>query len=86
MLDDSKRKPNKIWVDKGSQFYNRSMESWLEKNDIEMYSTHNKEKYVVTERFIRTLKTKTYKYVTSILKNVYINNINVYINNVYISK
>ena len=86
MLDDSKRKPNKIWVDKGSEFYNRSMESWLEKNDIEMYSTHNKEKYVVAERFIRTLKTKTYKYVTSILKNVYINNINVYINNVYISK
>ena len=86
MLDDSKRKPNKIWVDKGSEFYNRSMESWLEKNDIEMYSTHNKEKYVVAERFIRTLKTKTYIYVTSILKNVYINNINVYINNVYISK
>ena len=31
VLDESKRKPNKIWVDKGSQFYNRSMKSWLEK-------------------------------------------------------
>ena len=33
--------PNKIWFDKGSEFYNRSMESCLEKNDREMYSTHN---------------------------------------------
>ena len=41
ILDEANRKPNKIWVDKGSEFYNRSMKSWLEKNDIEMYSTHN---------------------------------------------
>ena len=66
ILDDSKRKPNKIWVDKGSEFYNRSMKSWLEKNDIEMYSTHNEGKSVVAERFDRTLKTKIYKYMTSI--------------------
>ena len=59
VLDDFKRKPNKIWVDKGSKFYNRSMKSW--KNDIEMHSTHNKGKSVVAERFIRTLKTKIYK-------------------------
>ena len=31
ILHDSKRKPNKIWVDKGSEFYNRSMKSCLEK-------------------------------------------------------
>ena len=37
----SNRKPNKIWADKGSEFYNRSMKSWLEKNAIEMFSTHN---------------------------------------------
>ena len=72
ILDDSKRKPNKILVDKGSEFYNRSMKSWLEKNDIEMYSTHNEGKSDVAERFIITLKTKIYKYMTSILKNVYI--------------
>ena len=41
MLKDSNRKPNKIWVDKGSEFNNRSMKSWLQKNDIEMCSTHN---------------------------------------------
>ena len=41
MLDESKCKPNKIWADKGREFYNRPIKSWLEKNDIEMYSTHN---------------------------------------------
>ena len=33
----SNRKPNKIWVDNSVEFYNRSMKSWLQKNDIEMY-------------------------------------------------
>ena len=37
-----------------------------------MYSIHNKGKFVVAERFIRTLKTKIYKYMTSVSKNVYI--------------
>ena len=72
ILKKSNRKPNKIWVDKGGEFYNRSMKSWLEKNDIEMYSTHNEGKSVVAERFIRTIKNKIYKYMTSISKNVYI--------------
>ena len=72
ILKKSNRKPNKIWVDKGGEFYNRSMKSWLEKNDIEMYSTHNEGKSVVAERFIRTIKNKIDKYMTSISKNVYI--------------
>ena len=38
----------------------------------EMYSIHNEGKPVVAERFIRTLKTKIYKYMTSVSKNVYI--------------
>ena len=46
---------------------------WLQDNDIGMYSTHNEGKSVVAERFIRTLKSKIYKYMTSISKNVYIN-------------
>ena len=49
ILKKSNRRPNKIWVDKDSEFYNRSMKSWLEKNDIEMYSTHNERKSVVAE-------------------------------------
>ena len=40
-LDKFGRKPNKIWVDKVNEFYNRSMKLWLQDNDIEMYSTHN---------------------------------------------
>ena len=55
-------------MDKGSQFYNRPIKSWLQDNDIEMYSTHNEDKSVIAERFIRTLKNKIYKYMTSVLK------------------
>ena len=72
ILKESNCKPNKIWVDKGSEFYNELMKSWLEKNDIEMCSTHNEGKSVVPERFIRTLKNKIYKYMTLISKYVYI--------------
>ena len=39
-LDVSNCKPNKIWVDKGSEFYNRSMKSLLQDNNIEVYSAH----------------------------------------------
>ena len=75
------RKPSKIWVNKCSEFYNRSLKSWLEKkNAIEMYSTHNERKYVVAERFIRTLKNKTYKYMASITKNVYIDKLDYIVN------
>ena len=48
------------------------MKSCLEKNDIEMYWTHNDGKSVVAEGFIRTLKSKIYKYMASISKNVFI--------------
>ena len=44
----------------------------MKDNDIEMYSIHNEGKSVIAERFIRTLKTKIYKYMTSVSKNVYI--------------
>ena len=37
-----------------------------------MYSTNNERKSLVSERFIRTLKNKIYKYMTSISKNIYI--------------
>ena len=58
ILNKSNRKPNKIQADKGGELYNRSMKSWLEKNDIEMYSTYNEGKSVVAEKFIRTIKSK----------------------------
>ena len=65
-------KPNKTWVDKGSEFYNAYFKKWLRDNGIVMYSTHNDGKSAVAERFIRTIKSKLYMYMTSISKNVYI--------------
>ena len=59
------RKPNKIWVEKSSEFYNASFKKWLQDNDIVMHSTHNEGKSVL-------LKSKIYKHMTSISKNEYI--------------
>ena len=56
ILKESNRKPNKIWVDKGSEFYNNSFKKWLQDNNIVMYSTNNEGKSVIAERFIRTSK------------------------------
>ena len=80
ILKQSNRKPGKIWVDKGSKFYNSSFEKWLKDNDIEMYLIHNEGKSVVAERFIRTLKNKIYKYMTAISKNVYIDKLDDIVN------
>ena len=80
ILNKAKTKPNKIWVDKGSEFYNASFKKWLQDNDIVMYSTNNEGKSVVAERFIRTLKSKIYKYMTSLSKNVYIDKLNAIVN------
>ena len=71
ILNNSKRKPNKIWVDQGSKFYNNVFKTWLKENEINMYSTFNEGKSVVAERFIKTLKNKIYKHMTAISKNVY---------------
>ena len=40
-IANSKRKPNKIWVDKRSEFYNNSFKKWLEDSDTETHSTDN---------------------------------------------
>ena len=52
ILKESNRKPNKIWVDKYGEFYNKLMKSWLGKNDIEMYTTYNEGK---SERLLKDL-------------------------------
>ena len=77
-LKQTNRKPSKIWVDKGSEFYNSSFKKWLQDNDIAMYSTHNEENSA--EGFIRTLKNKIYKHMTSISKNVYIDELDDIVN------
>ena len=52
----------------------------LKDNDIEMCSIHNEGKSIVAERFVRTLKTKIYKYLTSISKNMHIDKLDDIIN------
>ena len=75
ILKQSNRKPNKIWVDKGSYF-----KKWLRDSDLVIYSTHNEGKSVVAERFISKLKSKIYKYMTSISQNVYIDKLDDIVN------
>ena len=70
IIKQSNRKPNKIWVDQGGEYYNDIFKKWLLDNDIIMYSTYNEGKSVVAERFIRTLKNKLYKHMTATGKNV----------------
>ena len=74
IVDKSGRKPNKLWVDKGGKFYNFFLKKCLKDKNIEMYLIHNEGKYVVAERFTRTLKTKIYKYMTSVSKNCILTN------------
>ena len=61
------RKPE-MWVDKGKEFYNKDV-----KDLIDLYSTENKEKYSVVERWIWTMKEKMWKYFSAYSTNVYIN-------------
>ena len=51
-VNECKCKPNKIWVDKGCEFYNRSMQLWLQDTNIEICLTYIEVKSVVAERFI----------------------------------
>ena len=71
IIKQSGKKPNKIWVDQGGEFYNRDFKKCLSDNDIKMYSTLNEGKSVVVERFIRRLKNKLSKHMTATSKNVY---------------
>ena len=61
------RKPEKMWVDKGKEFYNKDV-----KDLIELYSTENEEKSSVVERWIRTIKEKMWKYFSTKSTNVYL--------------
>ena len=70
-LRESNRKPNKIWVDQASKFYNKIFKKILQDNDTEMYSTHNEGKSVIAERSFRIFKNKIDRHMTAMAKNVY---------------
>ena len=71
-----KKKRDKIRVDEGSEFYDSSFKKWSDDNDIKIYSTYNEGKSVFPETFIRTLKNKIYKHMTTVSKNVYFHVLN----------
>ena len=60
IVNESKCQPNKRWVDQGRELCNL-VQKWQDGNDILIYWSHNEDKPVVVERFIRTLKIKIYK-------------------------
>ena len=68
ILDESGRRPNNTWEHKSSEFYDRSMKSWLQDNDIEIHSAHIEVKLVVAEIFIRSLKHIICKYMNTVSK------------------
>ena len=71
ILNNLKRKANKIWVDQGSEFYNSQFKKFLKENNIEMYSTYTQRIYtVVADRFIKTLKNKIFKHMATVSKKV----------------
>ena len=80
IISEGQRKPNKIWVDQGSEFYNQYFQDFLKIDNIEMHSTYNEGKSVFAERFIRTLKNKIFKHMTTISKNVHIDVLNDIVN------
>ena len=49
IVNKSNRKPLFLWVDQGSEFYNKTFKEWLKQNDIDMYSTFNEVKAVAIE-------------------------------------
>ena len=76
IVNESNRKPNKLWVDQEREFYNKLMQEWLDNNNILMYSAQNKGESVIAERFINTLKAKIYKKMTANDSKSYISYLN----------
>ena len=71
----SGRKPGKVWVDKGREFYNTDV-----KKLVELYSTENEEKSCVVERWNRTMREKMFKYFTANSTRRYIDVLNEMVN------
>lgn len=64
IFQESKRKPQRLWVDQGKEFVNKEMAKWLESNKIIIYHTYGEHKASIVERFNRTLKTLMWKRLT----------------------
>ena len=64
--DDTFKGASRLFVDRGKEFYNRSLQTYLQSKRMKMYSVYSQEiKSSIAERFIRTLKGRLYKYMTT---------------------
>ena len=72
IVNEGKRKPNKLWIDQRNKFYNKFMQEWLGNNYILMDSTYSKDNSVNTERFIITLEAEIYEIMISNDSNSYL--------------
>ena len=61
----SGRKPHKIMTDQGTEFFNKSFQTLLKNEDIQLFNTFNETKASIVERVIRTFKTKMWRYFTA---------------------
>ena len=71
IIISKRRKPNKIWVDQGGEFYNKLLKRFLKIKNIKIDSTYNKVNSVFAKSFIRMLKNKISNHMTVFSKNVY---------------
>ena len=65
VIKTSKCVPSKLWLDKGKEFYNKTLQQLLKKVGIPMYSTENEGNPSVVERWKRTIKRHMWKYFTT---------------------
>ena len=76
------RKPKFLWTDRGTEFYNKQVETLLNENNIKLYSTNNSEiKSSVVERFNRTFKNMMYKKFTENNNTIFYNILDELVNN-----
>ena len=73
IVNDSKRKHNKLRVDQGREFYNNLMQKSLDDVNMLMHSTHNEDKSVVVERFTRNFRVNSCFYYLNNLVDEYYN-------------
>ena len=71
IIKKSKRKPDKLWTDKGSEFISKHFKEFLKKNNIKLYHTENKEKSSIVERWNRTMKNRMWKMFSANNNTVY---------------
>ena len=65
VCSESKRKPERLWADAGTEFVNAKMKAWMKDNKIELYHTYGPHKSAIVERFNKTLRTNMWRELTA---------------------